>query len=261
MLVDSAGRACLSDFGLSKIKLHTTAARRSSASQQSTSVVVEGTTRWMAPEHMTFGVMTKKTDVYSFAMTMYEVRLVHCHLPSCELNGTYYLGDYTQVFSGQPPFATTPEALLLSIVCDRALRPPRPDKDEPGCEDMDDALWNAIATNWAPKPEDRQAAAEIEAALKLCLDGRRALLPAKSSGGVGRRPIVEMEPVQAGPGNRLDIRQNSAYWVPSTRTSHTTPNRSSQLAPDVQIYVDSADVLQHIPGEFTLVGALPCAEI
>lgn len=32
------------------------------------------TARWMAPEQLTLGIMNLATDMYSFAMTMYEVR-------------------------------------------------------------------------------------------------------------------------------------------------------------------------------------------
>lgn len=69
VLVDRDGRACLSDFGLSQIKIHTTTVRGTGNGTQ------HGTARWMAPEHMLQGVTSKRTDVYSFGMTMYEVSL------------------------------------------------------------------------------------------------------------------------------------------------------------------------------------------
>ncbi|PSS36757.1 hypothetical protein PHLCEN_2v1388 [Hermanssonia centrifuga] len=69
ILVDSRGEACLSDFGLSRIKVHSTTIRKSKPSE------MQGTTRWMSPEQMSVGVTTKKTDVYSFAMTIYEVSI------------------------------------------------------------------------------------------------------------------------------------------------------------------------------------------
>lgn len=67
VLVDGRGSACLADFGLSKIKDYTaTIARLPTNSQQ-------GTARFMAPEQIGRGITNESTDVYSFAMTMYEV--------------------------------------------------------------------------------------------------------------------------------------------------------------------------------------------
>ena len=67
ILVDRRGEACLCDFGLSKVKTETATIRKISITQS-------GTLRWMSPEQMTTGVTNKKTDIYSFGMTMYEVR-------------------------------------------------------------------------------------------------------------------------------------------------------------------------------------------
>jgi serine/threonine protein kinase len=68
--VDEHGVACLCDFGLSKIRTHTTTSLdlRGSALSQ-------GTAQWMAPEAMERGIVNKMTDIYSFGMTVYEVRV------------------------------------------------------------------------------------------------------------------------------------------------------------------------------------------
>ena len=42
-----------------------------------------------------------------------------------------------QVFSGLPPFASTPEVMLLSVICDRGMRPPRPDESEAALVGLD----------------------------------------------------------------------------------------------------------------------------
>jgi len=52
---------------LSKIKLNTTRVTKSVLPSQ-------GTLRWMSPEQIEFGKVSKATDVYSFGMTIYEVQ-------------------------------------------------------------------------------------------------------------------------------------------------------------------------------------------
>lgn len=69
ILIDRHRSACLADFGLARVKSQTTTIR----STKPLKAAWTGTMRWMAPEHITFGTCTKKTDVYSFAMTMHEV--------------------------------------------------------------------------------------------------------------------------------------------------------------------------------------------
>ena len=69
ILVDEFGKACLSDFGLAKIKTYSTTIHKELH-------VSSGTVRWMAPEQLRTGLITRQTDIYGFGMTMYEVRLV-----------------------------------------------------------------------------------------------------------------------------------------------------------------------------------------
>ena len=70
ILVGSTGRACLADFGLSRVKLYTTSAGIDKPMLERPPA---GTLRWMSPEQITRGELGTSTDVYSFAMTMYEV--------------------------------------------------------------------------------------------------------------------------------------------------------------------------------------------
>ncbi|EKM59924.1 uncharacterized protein PHACADRAFT_57584, partial [Phanerochaete carnosa HHB-10118-sp] len=128
ILIDEHGRACLSDFGLSQIKIHTTSIRWQGTSPQ------HGTARWMSPEHMTEGVTNKRTDVYSFGMTMYEV------------------------FTGNPPFAATPETMLLAVICNRGVRPSRPEGLAIERNGLNDEIWEAMTRTWAHQPERRPLA-------------------------------------------------------------------------------------------------------
>jgi serine/threonine protein kinase len=65
VFIDDSGKACIADFGLGRIKANAT-------SRAVTKGPVVGTLRFMAPEHMK-GKSIKASDMYSFAMTMYEV--------------------------------------------------------------------------------------------------------------------------------------------------------------------------------------------
>ncbi|KIP10766.1 hypothetical protein PHLGIDRAFT_64906, partial [Phlebiopsis gigantea 11061_1 CR5-6] len=67
ILIDADGTACLADFGLSRVKLQTTVALNLDPTPQ------KGTVRWMAPEQLGGSSASRKTDIYSFAMTIYEV--------------------------------------------------------------------------------------------------------------------------------------------------------------------------------------------
>jgi serine/threonine protein kinase len=69
VLIDDIGKACIADFGLSKIKYD--ALSQSIASMGQSPM---GTMRFMAPEMME-GKTTKEGDVYSFAMVIYQVGL------------------------------------------------------------------------------------------------------------------------------------------------------------------------------------------
>ena len=68
ILIDGQGRARISDFGLSLVRSHSTLVKQAETP-------VCGTAPWMAPELLKGGQITIASDVYGFAMTMYEV----CH--------------------------------------------------------------------------------------------------------------------------------------------------------------------------------------
>jgi serine/threonine protein kinase len=67
VLIDDAGKACVADFGLSKIKYDALSQSITTKGQPPT-----GTMRFMAPEMME-GKTTKGGDVYSFGMLIYQV--------------------------------------------------------------------------------------------------------------------------------------------------------------------------------------------
>ncbi|KAH7888228.1 kinase-like domain-containing protein [Phlebopus sp. FC_14] len=64
VLVDDSGSACITDFGLSKVKSPSPVTSRSG---------LGGTLRFMAPEAIKTGILTLETDVYAFGMIIYEI--------------------------------------------------------------------------------------------------------------------------------------------------------------------------------------------
>jgi serine/threonine protein kinase len=64
VFIDDSGKACIADFGLGRIKAN--------ATSRTVTKGPVGTLRFMAPEQME-GNSIKASDMYSFAMTMYEV--------------------------------------------------------------------------------------------------------------------------------------------------------------------------------------------
>ena len=69
VLIDDIGKACIADFGLSKIKYDALSQSITTRGRSPT-----GTLRFMAPEMME-GKITKEGDVYSFGMVIYQVGL------------------------------------------------------------------------------------------------------------------------------------------------------------------------------------------
>lgn len=69
ILIDENGVACLADFGLSRIKSHATVTAVFTTGARPR----QGTMRWMAPEQLRGSEPSRSSDIYSFAMTIYEV--------------------------------------------------------------------------------------------------------------------------------------------------------------------------------------------
>lgn len=179
ILIDERGHACISDFGLAKIKAHTSTLERTETSRTSNL----GTIRWMSPEQME-GVTNKMTDIYSFGMTIYEV------------------------YAGTPPFPSTPDNLLFTLVYDRGLRPKRPQQDEGGV-DIDDATWNLVQKAWDQDGKKRPSIEDITSELKRILEvkqsgrGKREAKARKNRGETKKIEIL----AKLEPGKKLDEKE------------------------------------------------------
>jgi len=126
ILIDSAGHACLVDFGLAVV------IRTLTTSQTiSTSHVSGGSTRWMAPELFhpeRFGAAddqhTKESDIYALGMVMLEV------------------------FTGRIPFHGNSDPQVVYKVTS-GERPPRPmDAARLG---LSDSIWDLMGRCWQEK--------------------------------------------------------------------------------------------------------------
>ncbi|KIY63140.1 kinase-like protein [Cylindrobasidium torrendii FP15055 ss-10] len=140
VLINDAGAACLSDFGLTVF--NDTPATHSSR--------CEGAVRWMAPELYSpqqFGLerflLTPESDIYAFACVCIEL------------------------FTGNPPFIELRDpAVILRVM--GGQRPARPMGSDPS---MCDGLWSLVQACWAHdlalRPRVQEVAATIWALLNV----------------------------------------------------------------------------------------------
>ena len=159
ILIDRDWHARLADFGLLTIVSDPTSLTASS------SYVAGGTTRWMSPELLNpnlFGFTsdirpTKESDCYALGMVVLEV------------------------FSGQPPFASDKDFIVIQKVMG-GEHPGRPEGLE-GAWFTDD-LWGMLELCWATQPENRPS---VEAVLERLEQFSRAWEPPslEVDGGVG----------------------------------------------------------------------------
>jgi serine/threonine protein kinase len=70
ILVEESGRALLCDFGLSRMKADAT-----SRTVHTSNTIIAGSRNWMAPELLAGSLPKMPSDIYSFGMTLFEVRI------------------------------------------------------------------------------------------------------------------------------------------------------------------------------------------
>lgn len=122
VLIDERGGALITDFGLSGIYLDI-----SVQSHRTMVPVAAGAGHWTAPEALESGQLTKKTDVYSWAMTALEI------------------------FTGKPPFGHILDIYTHVVTNGRA--PKRPSaREAPG---LASDMWTLMSEAMARDPEAR----------------------------------------------------------------------------------------------------------
>ena len=124
----------VADFGVASIQ---DLMSRSAATLSNNSEHGNGTLRWMAPERLEGQPVQKSSDLYSFAITAWEL--------------------YSR---GEIPFSMLPDSVIVSLVLDREKRPPRPALLQ------SDNLWSIITTCWLQDPKGRPTFEDVHIKLK-----------------------------------------------------------------------------------------------
>ncbi|KZT54907.1 kinase-like protein, partial [Calocera cornea HHB12733] len=126
ILVRASGRACLADFGLSRIQEESSESHTSTSRSATTGNVRWKPPEWFFPERygLTFvQTFTPEADIYSFGMVIYEV--------------------YTEM----KPFAAISNRYEISTLVAEGQRPPRPEPQNHGTG-MSPAMWGIVEDCW-----------------------------------------------------------------------------------------------------------------
>ncbi|KAG7090226.1 hypothetical protein E1B28_011826 [Marasmius oreades] len=130
ILVTPDERACIGDFGLSRVA-DTHALRLTS----STATHSKGTTRWLSPEILSSDppcTSSTFSDIYAFACVCYEI------------------------FTGNVPFHELVDGAVIVAVLIHKKYPPRPNLTS-----VNDRIWKIMVDCWDSNPQLRPAASEV----------------------------------------------------------------------------------------------------
>ncbi|KAG8989721.1 hypothetical protein FRB94_014080 [Tulasnella sp. JGI-2019a] len=156
ILMDDSTKACIADFGLCKIKQHssrwTTMADVSEAGAGARTTA-NGTLRYMSPEALK-GTVIKSSDVYSYGMTIYEI------------------------FTGIPPFMLVPDAAMYTHISEKHTRLTRPTDPEIINRGLTSSVWMLLWNASAPIAEDRPDFNSICDTTERLVEERQATLDA-----------------------------------------------------------------------------------
>lgn len=153
ILIGDDGHALISDIGIDIV-----------ISQCGfTDVNTLGSCRWAAPEVLrppeadegkSLGALvSRKTDVYAFGMTVLEV----CNRRWSLHNGLSPCKDkqFVQIYTGKKPFSNIHDLKIPAIVVLKHKRPSRP-----LTSDISDELWSLLCDCWKEDPMERLSMAE-----------------------------------------------------------------------------------------------------
>ncbi|KAK1231874.1 hypothetical protein PQX77_004989 [Marasmius sp. AFHP31] len=128
ILITSEERACIADFGLSRITDSKGLRITTSASRP------VGTARWLAPELLVgSGGPSKESDVYAFACVCCEI------------------------FTGLQPFPEYTNEMTVAFNVAQGKRPSRPE----GAPELSNAIWALMNMCWATTPSSRPTASHV----------------------------------------------------------------------------------------------------
>ena len=161
ILVDSSGRACVADFGLSSVTDSQIAHWASHSAAASTG----GSLRWQAPElndpeHDEVVHNTKESDMYAWGCVCYEVRNWDC-LP------IFVMLMSLQIFTGFLPFHELPREPLVTVRVSVGQRPTRPPQRSSAWMywGLTDTIWELMEDCWRHRPVDRPVVKDVIARL------------------------------------------------------------------------------------------------
>jgi serine/threonine protein kinase len=155
IMLNTEGQVKLLDFGLATV---------TGDNRLTKSGAIVGSLHYMAPEQIRCENSDARTDIYSTAVTLWEIA------------------------AGRPPFASDIEYAILTGHLETIPEPPRAEHPE-----VPEALWRMLLRALAKRPEDRfQTAQEFSTALaNLSLgafDHPTRTIPAAASTSTGSRP-------------------------------------------------------------------------
>ncbi|KAL0578823.1 Rho guanine nucleotide exchange factor [Marasmius crinis-equi] len=128
ILMTDSLRACLGDFGLSRVvdtlgRLRITSTTRS-----------RGTGRWLAPELLLEdGATSKASDIYAYGCVCYEI------------------------FTGRHPFPELPNETAVTLAVNQGKQPSRPVE----AKKLTDLMWALMEKCWAATPSSRPDAGRV----------------------------------------------------------------------------------------------------
>ena len=145
LMVDRYFRVKVGDFNLSRIAM----ASASIGGPDVTSIGGLHSPRWMAPEVLQSATYSRASDVYSFAMVMWEIR------------------------SLQVPFAALGQWQVMHSVVEEQQRPPLDEDPTPNFSNLH-VYDDLIRDGWVHSPDDRPAFEEIITRLQKLIDAHAA---------------------------------------------------------------------------------------
>ena len=141
VLVDDAGRARITDFGLAPVTRSPDFAQHADEDHG---------VQWTAPEILDGrGTYSKEADVFSFAMVTIEVR---CNDPSDQ---SHHLLTIKKAFTDSTPFSDEQPHTVISGILD-GTRPPRP-----AHRSFTDWLWALMQHCWDSEASQRPQMSQV----------------------------------------------------------------------------------------------------
>ncbi|KAJ3391155.1 hypothetical protein HDU84_006369 [Entophlyctis sp. JEL0112] len=231
VLVNDQGKVVVADVGLWDYRVEAA----------TDGVARNGWKRWAAPEVLRGGKLRPHSDVYSFAMTMYEI--LTGHVP---FNNT--LKDPDDPDSGFDP--DNEESDIARLVLFDSIRPYRPSH----CPDK---LWTLIESCWAQEPAQRPTFSTVEAQLQSLLKlqsafRRQSQIKSRAEAFLVEVPLNDLMPlaltVTTPTGaDRTSSTLSTGVSAPIEKPEINSPGPEKKISVNLSFNLDSNIALSTIP--------------